>query len=181
MSPSDMYRVSNAAFEARAAAPSRAASSTPPRCSPGRREDRSSTEMGECSASTPNRLGEGFYLAIPSGDHLTETVDRLREGQSSSRVRLGVGVAPNEIVRKLRRSVGLEPIDGLLIRHAEDDSPAAGAGIGEGDVLVALNGVGLNAIDDLYEALGGIAAGSTVTAKMVRGVEALEIDVEFPS
>ena len=30
-----------------------------------------------------NRLGEGFYLAIPSGDHLTETVDRLREGQAS--------------------------------------------------------------------------------------------------
>ena len=47
-------------------------------------------------------------------------------------------------------------------------------------MLVALNVVGLNTIDDLYEALGGIAAGSTVTAKLVRGVEALELDVEFP-
>ena len=126
-----------------------------------------------------NRLGEGFYLAIPSGDHLTQTVDRLREGEASTRVRLGVGVAPNDVVRKLRRSVGLEEVDGLLIRHAEENSPAAAAGLREGDVLSELNGMVLNSIDDLYEALGAIAPGTTVTAKLVRGVEELEIEIGF--
>lgn len=126
-----------------------------------------------------NRLGEGFYLAIPSGDHLTETVDRLREGETSSRVRLGVGVAPNEVVHKLRRSVGLEPVDGLLIRHSEDGSPAENAGIREGDVLVTLNGATLNTVDDLYDALADIEAGITVVATLVRGVEELEIEVGF--
>ena len=126
-----------------------------------------------------NRLGEGFYLAIPSGDHLTQTVDRLREGEASTRVRLGVGVAPNDVVRKLRRSVGLEEVDGLLIRYAEENSPAAAAGLREGDVLSELNGMVLNSIDDLYEALGAIAPGTTVTAKLVRGVEELEIEIGF--
>ena len=126
-----------------------------------------------------NRLGEGFYLAIPSGAHFTETVDRLREGRTSSRVSLGVAIAPNEVVRKLRRSVGLEPVDGLLIRHTDPDSPAESAGIREGDVLVALNDTVLNTIDALYEALGGIEAGVTASARLIRGVEELNVEVEF--
>lgn len=127
-----------------------------------------------------NRLGEGFYLAIPTGDHFTETVNRLRAGETSSRVRLGVGVAPNEVVRKLRRSVGLEPVDGLLIRHADQGSAAESAGIREGDVLVALNNTLLNTIDDLYETLGGIEPGATASARLIRGVDELNTDVEFP-
>lgn len=127
-----------------------------------------------------NRLGEGFYLAIASGDHFTATVDRLREGGTSRRVRLGVGVAPNEVVRKLRRSVGLEPVDGLLIRHADQGSPAESADIREGDVLVALNDMVVNTIDDLFEALGEIEAGSTASAQLIRGVEELTVEVEFP-
>ena len=128
-----------------------------------------------------NRLGEGFYLAIPSGDHLTETVDRLREGNPAGGVRLGVGVAPNEVVRKLRRSVGLDEIDGLLIRNTEEGSAAAAAGIREGDVLTSLNGVDLHSIDDLYESLASTSAGDTVRAALVRGVEELTVDVEFAS
>ena len=126
-----------------------------------------------------NRLGEGFYLAIPSGDHLTETVERLREGNPAGGVRLGVGVAPNEVVRKLRRSVGLDEIDGLLIRNTEEGSAAAAAGIREGDVLTSLNGVDLHSIDDLYESLASTSAGDTVRAALVRGVEELTVDVEF--
>ena len=128
-----------------------------------------------------NRLGEGFYLAIASGDHLTATVDRLREGDTSSRVRLGVGVAPNEVVSKLRRSVGLEPVDGLLIRHTDQGLPAEAAGIREGDVLVALNDTVVNSIDDLFEALGRMEAGATATAQLIRGVEELTAEVEFPA
>lgn len=127
-----------------------------------------------------NRLGEGFYLAVPSGAHFAKTVERLREGATTSGVRLGVGVAPNEVVRKLRKSVGLEPVDGLLIRHIEQGSPADASGVREGDVLVSLHDVAILTIDDLYEALGGIDAGSAASAHLIRGVEELTVQVEFP-
>jgi len=127
-----------------------------------------------------NRLGEGFYLAIPAGDHFTATVERLRQGEVSSRPRLGVGVAPNEVVRKLRRSVGLGPVDGLLVRHADEGSPASSAGIREGDVIVALNDTVLSTIDDLYDVLGGIEAGATAPVLLMRGVEELSVEVQFP-
>ena len=36
--------------------------------------------------------------------------------------------------------VGLEERDGLLVREVEDDSPAAKAGVAEGDLIVAAAG-----------------------------------------
>lgn len=126
-----------------------------------------------------NRLGEGFYLAIPAGEELEAAIDELASGEPLTRARLGVGVAPNEIAAKLRRAVGLEPRDGLLIRHVEDGSPAAVAGLREGDLLVSLGGTALQTLDDLYEALGRVARDATVTAAVVRGDEELSVDVTF--
>ena len=50
---------------------------------------------------------------------------------------LGVGLAPVEVTRRLRRSMGLDEADGLLVRLVEEGSPADVAGVREGDVLVS--------------------------------------------
>lgn len=128
-----------------------------------------------------NRLGEGFYLAIPAGNDFLKTLERLSEGRVSDRVRLGVGVAPTEVARKMRRAVGLEPMDGLLVRKVEDGSPAAEAGIAKGDLLVSIGETTLESADDLHSALRDIEPGSEVTASVVRGVEELAIEITFPA
>ena len=87
-----------------------------------------------------NRLGNGFYLAIAADAALRDRVTALGRGESPKRRRLGVGLAPSHVARQLRRSVGLPERDGLLVREVEDDSPAAKAGIAEGDLLVAVGG-----------------------------------------
>jgi len=116
-----------------------------------------------------NRLGEGFYLALPAEAPLRERVDQLGRGESVRRPRLGVAVAPAQVARRLRRSVGLPERDGLLVRGVEEGSPAARAGIQEGDLLVEAAGRPVTTADDLFDALA--AGGDAFEVKVVRGSE----------
>jgi serine protease Do len=122
-----------------------------------------------------NRLGEGFYLALPADAALRERVDQLGRGESARRPRLGVAVAPSHVARRLRRSVGLPERDGLLVRGVEDGSAAARAGITQGDLIVEAAGRPVTDADDLWEALA--AAGDTYEVKVVRGTEERTISV----
>jgi serine protease Do len=116
-----------------------------------------------------NRLGEGFYLALPADAALRERIDALGRGESPSRRRLGVAVAPSHVARRLRRSVGLPERDGLLVRGVEDDSDAARAGIVEGDLIVEVAGKAITDGDELVEALATTATPYEV--KIVRGLD----------
>jgi serine protease Do len=124
-----------------------------------------------------NRLGDGFYLAIPADADLRARVDDLAAGRSSVTPRLGVGLAPSRLARRLRRSVGLPERDGLLVRVVEDDGPAARAGIRPGDLLVSAGGRDVTSVDDLFEVLDGAGAG--VDLHIVRGVDELDVRVSF--
>jgi serine protease Do len=122
-----------------------------------------------------NRLGEGFYLAIPADAALRERLDGLGRGESPRRPRLGVAIAPSHVARRLRRSVGLPERDGLLVRGVEDGSPAARAGIEAGDLIVEAGGRPITTADDLFEALA--TAGETYEVKVVRGTDERTIAV----
>lgn len=122
-----------------------------------------------------NRLGSGFYLAIAADAALGERVNALGRGEVPQRRLLGVGLAPSDVARRLRRAVGLPERDGLLVRDVEDGSPAARAGIAEGDLLVAINGTPIADPEDLAEALAGTGP---LELGIVRGVEELSVRVE---
>ena len=122
-----------------------------------------------------NRIGEGFYLALPADAALRERIDALGRGESPSRRRLGVAVAPAFVARRLRQSVGLPARDGLLVRGVEDGSAADKAGIEQGDLIVEIAGKAVEDADDLVEALA--AAGDTFEVKIVRGTEERTVSV----
>jgi serine protease Do len=122
-----------------------------------------------------NRLGEGFYLALPADATLRERIDALGRGESPSRRRLGVAVAPAHVARRLRRSVGLPERDGLLVRGVEDGSDAAKAGIQEGDLIVEVAGKPITDADGLLEALA--AASTPFEVKVIRGLEERTVSV----
>jgi serine protease Do len=122
-----------------------------------------------------NRIGEGFYLALPADAALRERVDSLAGGSSVERPRLGIEVAPGFVARRLRRSVGLPDRDGLLVRGVEDDSPAAKAGITRGDLIVSVGG---NAVTDADELLDAIAAAKQpYPILLVRGADEVTVTV----
>jgi serine protease Do len=134
---------------------------------------------GRLMGINTNRLGEGFYLAIPADASLRATIDSLSSGEAPERVRLGIAAAPPHVARGLRRAVGLPEADGLLVRQVEDDSPAAAAGLEEGDLIIAIGGRSVEGIDVLYDALGSAHAGSTLELKVLRGTEERTVVVTF--
>jgi len=130
---------------------------------------------GKLVGINTNRIGEGFYLALPADAALRSRVDALARGESPSRPRLGVAVAPSHVARRLRRSVGLPERDGILVRGVEDDSPAAAAGIQAGDLIVEVGGKSVTDADDLYAALGALELPFEV--KVVRGTDERTVQV----
>ena len=133
---------------------------------------------GELLGINTNRLGEGFYLAIPADDALRGRADALARGESATSPRLGVAITPGYVARRLRRAVGLPETEGLLIREVMDDSPAARAGLAKGDLIVAAAGRPARTPDDLFDALQA-AQGGTVELNIVRGTDERTVHVTF--
>jgi serine protease Do len=134
---------------------------------------------GQLLGINTNRLGEGFYLAIPADEALRGRVDTLARGESVRPPRLGVAIAPGHVARRLRRAVGLPDADGLLIREVSEDSPAARAGLARGDLIVTAAGQPVRTVDDLFGALRAAAPGGTVEMTVLRGTEERAVQVTF--
>lgn len=125
-----------------------------------------------------HRLGDGFYLALPATAALQARVRALMAGESPRGRRLGVGLAPVPVARRLRRAVGLPDAEGLLVRLVEEGSPAEAAGLGVGDLLVAAAGRPLVVVEDLHTALER-AEGEALEVRVLRGAEERTVTIRF--
>jgi S1-C subfamily serine protease len=130
---------------------------------------------GQLLGINTNRLGEGFYLAIPADETLRGRVDALARGESARRPQLGITITPGHVARRLRRAVGLPDAEGLLIREVAEDGPAARAGLAPGDLIVAAAGQPVRTVDDLSGALQ--TAGETIELNVLRGTDERSIQV----
>jgi S1-C subfamily serine protease len=130
---------------------------------------------GQLLGINTNRIGEGFYLALPADTALRARVDSLGRGENVERPRLGVAVAPSHVAARLRASVGLPEREGLLVRGVEDGSLADKAGIQQGDLIIAAAGKPVTDADALFETLS--AAKLPFEVKVVRGTEERTVSV----
>jgi serine protease Do len=131
---------------------------------------------GQLLGINTNRLGEGFYLAMPADEALRGRIDALGRGEFTAPPQLGVAIAPGHVARRMRRAVGLPDVDGLLIREVTEDSPAARGGLAAGDLIVAAGGQPTRSLDDLFDALQAAGSG-TIELSLVRGTEERTIQV----
>jgi S1-C subfamily serine protease len=126
-----------------------------------------------------HRVGAGFYLARPADEALRARVAELAAGHSVTRRTLGVALAPAHVAARLRRAVGLPERDGLLVRGVEDGSPAARAGLVQGDLIVGVGANPVTAVDELLDVLDGLADDATLELTVVRGTEERAVAVSF--
>jgi serine protease Do len=136
---------------------------------------------GQLLGINTNRLGEGFYLAIPADEALRGRIDALARGESVRPPQLGIAIAPGHVARRLRRAVGLPDAEGLLIREVSEGSPAERAGLARGDLIVAAAGQPTRTVDDLAGALRSATPGGSVELTVLRGTEERAVQVTFGS
>jgi DNA-binding MarR family transcriptional regulator len=85
-------------------------------------------------------------------------------------VRLGLTLAPVHVALAMQRAVGLPERPGLLVRAAEEQSPAAAAGLAEGDILTEAGGTPLRSVSALYAAISEALPGGVLELRVRRGL-----------
>jgi serine protease Do len=123
------------------------------------------------------RMEGGLLLALPADATLRAVADKLGRGETPARPRLGLALAPPRAARRMRAAVGLPERDGLLVRGVEAGSPAAAAGLREGDLIVAAGDRALDNVDALLDALE--SAQGELALTVVRGTEERPVTAHF--
>jgi len=107
---------------------------------------------------SPNGGSVGIGFAVPS-NLASKVVAQLRETGTVERGWLGVQMQP--LTPTLAKAMGRPATDGVLINKVEENSPAAAAGLRQGDVVLAFDGRPIKSPRDLAIAVADTRAGST--------------------
>lgn len=118
----------------------------------------------------PSGGNVGIGFAIPA-NMVAGIMDSLvKYGE----VRRGLlGVAVQDITPDLAQAFGLQQSQGAVITHIQPDSPAAKAGLEQGDVLIAVNGRPAKNSMDVRNMVGMVQIGDAVEMEIVRHGETM--------
>jgi Zn-dependent protease with chaperone function len=83
------------------------------------------------------------------------------------------------IARMPSTTVGLDGVNGVLVKEVVPQSPAAAAGIASGDILLRVDGTPIDGPDDLKVAVADAARGSLVEVKLLRSAVPVWVHVQF--
>jgi S1-C subfamily serine protease len=143
-------------------------------------------EKGLADAIAAYEPGDTVTLQIArSGEEAREVSVQLSEHPEKDGVAyLGVRYLPfphDERLRGLDMPFVLpegEIEQGVIIRRVYDDSPAAGAGLEQGDVITAVDGEAVESVQALTDAIAAHQPGDTVTLSVYQSSEEEEQEIE---
>jgi S1-C subfamily serine protease len=126
--------------------------------------------------NTATILGaQGLCFAIASNTAQFVAMEILRHGQVR-RSYLGIGgqsfMLPRRIVRALERTAE----SGARIFSVEKDSPAAKAGLRNGDLLLKLDSIEVTGVDHLHRLLNASTIGRTVPLTVLRNGKLVDME-----
>ena len=128
--------------------------------------DRSGAVIGVNSAIySPSGGNVGVGFSIPSA-LAKGIVQQIIQHGSVQRGWLGVGIAP--VTQDIASSLKLAAAKGAMVSQVTDGSPAAKAGLREGDIILAFGDRPVDHIQDLTRAVADTKAGTTRDVKIVR-------------
>jgi S1-C subfamily serine protease len=119
---------------------------------------------------------QGICFAVGI-DTASFVATRLMRDGRIFRARLGVGVQTVPILTRVVRHFQLEQSSGALVTNVGKNSPAARAGLTEGDVLLRLGDAPVPGADALHALLGAERAGVPTSLKILRRANLLDLTV----
>jgi serine protease Do len=125
---------------------------------------------------SPSGGSVGIGFAIPS-NVAKSVVAQLREHGTVSRGWLGVSMQP--LTPSLAKAVGLQSEHGVLIDSVTAGSPAANAGLREGDVITKFDGRAIIDGRDLALGVAETPAGRTVPLVIWRDNRSISVEVKI--
>lgn len=132
------------------------------------------TASGSFAGINSSALLRGISLTIPAPT-LSRVVETLQTHGRMPRGYLGIGIQPVRLSDALRQQTGQET--GLMVMSVEADSPAAAAGLLQGDILVGLDDKPVRQVDDLQSQLTGERVGKPTPLRVIRTGEVRELTV----
>lgn len=114
---------------------------------------------------SPSGGSVGIGFAIPAST-VRAIVEQLKTHGSVERGWLGVQV--QTLTPEMTASIGAVGTKGAIVADVVEDSPAAAAGFQEGDVILAVNGAGVEDSRDLTQKVAGLHAGERVQFSIMR-------------
>jgi Do/DeqQ family serine protease len=114
---------------------------------------------------TPTGGNIGLGFAIPS-NMAREVMGQLKTDGRVQRGKLGVAV--QSVTADLAASLKLTSMNGALVSNVQSGSPAARAGLEQGDVITAINGEKVSDSNALRNRIAATKPGATVDLEVVR-------------
>jgi S1-C subfamily serine protease len=120
--------------------------------------------------------GTGIGFAIPINTATLVAAVLIRDGRVR-RSYLGVGGQTAPIHRRVVRFHNLPAERGLLVVSVASPSPAATAGLREGDIIIGFDGEPVTGVDDLHRMLTESRIGVETPVTVLRGTDQVNLQI----
>jgi serine protease Do len=120
-------------------------------------------------AATTAWVLAAVIAVVGVGDAAAKDKKAPKASSSNEKGKSGyIGVYMQDLTEEVAKGLDLDVTKGVLISGVEDDSPAAEAGLKEGDVIVAVGGQDVDSPSDLRAAVSGFEPGAKAKLDVVR-------------
>jgi S1-C subfamily serine protease len=119
---------------------------------------------------------QGLCFAIASNTVQWVAARLIREGRFR-RSYLGLAGQTVPLLRRVTRAHGLSQDSAVLVVSVERGTPASAAGLRDGDLIVAFDGVAIEGVDALHRLLTDERIGIAARITVLRGIEKLTLTV----
>ena len=130
--------------------------------------------IGVNTATIVGAQGLCFAIGINTAKFVAGRL--LRDGRIR-RSYIGVEAQTVPLLRRVVRFYDLPRESGVIVISVENGSPGQGAGLREGDVIIAMDGKPIAGVDDLHRLLTDARVGSVGALTVLRHTEKLELKV----
>jgi serine protease Do len=126
---------------------------------------------------TPNQGNIGVGFAIPVNRVKTVLTELKNKGKVERDFWTGLRV--QQVDESIARAVGLAKPEGVIINDVENGSPAAKAGVKEGDIILEVNGEKITSGDSIEGAVNYAKTGDVLHLKILRDKRVLSADLKL--